>query len=107
MWTEMSSEATRSDEINRHSRRFYAFIVQHLADTLAQGIANGSVRKDTDIAALTALMNAVFEGLMVRRAVVSEFDPRPAIRTFMAMVRSRVAPPSVLPVPSKRKGARK
>ncbi len=108
LWTEISSEATRSDAINQHSRRFYAFIQKHLADTLAQGIANGSVRKGIDTASFTALMNAVFEGLMVRRAIMSEFDPRPAIRLFMATVRSRVAPTVIpAPVPSKRKGARK
>ncbi|MBL8833284.1 MAG: TetR/AcrR family transcriptional regulator [Rhodospirillales bacterium] len=105
MWTEISAEATRSDAVNRNSRRVYAFIEKSLAEVLAQGIANGTVRKGVDMPSLAGLMNAVFEGMMVRRAVAPDFDPRPAIRLFMAQLRAALAPS--VSTPKKARGARK
>lgn len=102
MWTEIFAEATRSDAVNRHARRFYVFIEKQLADVLAQGMANGTIRKDADVASVVPLLNAVFEGLVVRRAVISDFDPRPAIRMHMALLRRELSP-----VPKKSRGARK
>jgi TetR/AcrR family transcriptional regulator, repressor for uid operon len=106
MWTEISAEATRSDAVNRNSRRVYAFIEKSLGEVLAHGVAAGSVRKGVDTASYAALMNAVFEGLMVRRAVASDFDPRPTIRQFMSLVRAGLAP-AVSQTPKKTRGARK
>lgn len=105
MWTEISSEATRSDGVNRNSRRIYAFIEERLGEILAQGVANGTVRRGIDSRKYAALMNGVFEGMMLRRAVAADFDPRPHVGLFMSMVRAELAPKE--PTPKKTRGARK
>jgi AcrR family transcriptional regulator len=92
MWTEISSEATRSDAINRNSRRIYAFIQQSLTEVLVQGIANGTLRKGLDSVRVSMLTNAVFEGLMLRRAIAADFDPRPSISLYFAFLRAELAP---------------
>lgn len=105
MWTEISSEATRSDAVNRNSRRIYAFIQQSLTDVLVQGVANGTLRKGLDNVRISMLTNAVFEGLMLRRAIAADFDPRPAIGLYFAFVRAQLAPS--VSTPKKTRGARK
>ena len=91
-WTETSAEATRSDAINRLNRHVYQFITGSVADILKLGIANGSVRKGGDAKACAVTMQAFFDGLVQRRAVEAAFDPRPAIRFFMAQLRTGLAP---------------
>ncbi|MBI1245079.1 MAG: TetR family transcriptional regulator [Alphaproteobacteria bacterium] len=92
MWTEISAEAARNEAVNRINRHIYDFIIKSVADVLAQGIANGSVRKGIDTHRQATLLQAFFDGVMLRRAVMPEFDPRPAIRTMMAQVRGSLGP---------------
>jgi hypothetical protein len=105
MWTEISSEATRSDAINRNSRRIYAFIQQSLTEVLVQGIANGTLRKGLDSVRVSMLTNAVFEGLMLRRAIAADFDPRPSISLYFAFLRAELEP--ALSTRKNTRGARK
>ncbi|MBI3506025.1 MAG: TetR/AcrR family transcriptional regulator [Proteobacteria bacterium] len=101
MWTEISAEATRSEAVNRNSRHIYDFIGARLSEVLAQGVANGTLRKGIDVARLATLSNAVFEGLMLRRAVMADFDPRPTIKLYIAQLRADIA------IPQTAKGGRK
>ncbi|MBL8808153.1 MAG: TetR/AcrR family transcriptional regulator [Rhodospirillales bacterium] len=105
IWTETSAEAMRSDAINRLNRHVYDFITKSVADVLAQGIANGTVRKGADAKACATVMQAFFDGIVQRRAVEPEFDPRRAIRSFMALIRASLAPAATPRRP--KNGARK
>jgi hypothetical protein len=68
-------------------------------------VVDGTLRKGLDSVRVSMLTNAVFEGLMLRRAIAADFDPRPSISLYFAFLRAELAP--ALSTRKNTRGARK
>jgi AcrR family transcriptional regulator len=87
-WTETTAESTRNATVAGLCLRVHEFIRARLRETVAEGVAEGSLRADCDPERVAIFLTAMFDGLVVHIQRIPGYDPRPDIANTMRLLRA-------------------
>jgi len=74
MWSEITAEAARNPSVRQHLQTHYRFVENMLADLITKARDAGDIRPDARPEDAAVFIMSGFEGLMVRRSVMPDFD---------------------------------
>jgi len=86
MWSEITAEAARNPSVREHLAAHYAYVEKLLANLIRNAVKAGDIRPDVlpEQAAVNILCG--YEGLMVRRSVLEDFDFEQASTQLLSFI---------------------
>jgi AcrR family transcriptional regulator len=86
MWTEITAEAARNPAVRAPFEEHYRFVEGMFAELVERAKEAGDIRPEVRARDVALFVMSGFEGLMVRRALVPDFDFDAAIGKLLAFI---------------------
>lgn len=86
MWTEITAEAARNPAVRAPFAEHYQFVEGLIAGLVEKAKKAGDIRPETRAKDVATFVMSGFEGLMVRRALVPEFDFDKGVGKYLAFI---------------------
>jgi TetR/AcrR family transcriptional repressor of uid operon len=90
MWTEITAEAARNPAVREPFAEHYQFVEGLIAGLVEKAKKAGDIRPETKAKDVAMFVMSGFEGLMVRRALVPEFDFDRGVDKILAFIADAV-----------------
>lgn len=86
MWTEITAEAARNPAVREPFAEHYHFVEGLIAGLVEKAKKTGDIRSETKSRDIAMFVMSGFEGLMVRRALVPDFDFRGGLDRLLGFI---------------------
>jgi TetR/AcrR family transcriptional regulator, repressor for uid operon len=90
MWTEITAEAARNPAVRAPFAEHYQYVEGLIAGLVEKAKKAGDIRPDTKAKDVATFVMSGFEGLMVRRALVPEYDFDKGVGKLLAFIADAV-----------------
>jgi len=86
MWSEITAEAARNPSVREHLAAHYAYVEKLLANLIRNAVTAGDIRPDVVPEQAAVNIMCGYEGLMVRRSVLENFDFEKASTQLLSFI---------------------
>lgn len=86
MWSEITAEAARNPSVREHLAAHYAYVEKLLANLIRNAVKAGDIRPDVIPEQAAVNIMSGYEGLMVRRSVLENFDFEQASTQLLSFI---------------------
>jgi TetR/AcrR family transcriptional repressor of uid operon len=94
LWVEIMSEATRNPQIGALRKKVDAFIESKMRFAMDVARDRGQTHPEADLERAVQFLITFADGLMLRRARDTRFDPGPHVALMFTILRSMLLPPA-------------
>jgi AcrR family transcriptional regulator len=92
---EVNAEALRNPAIGKTVQEADAFVIEHFKNMIEDARAKGRIRPAIDSQILAQILNIIGDGVMLRRALDSEFDVKRCMDAVLLLLSSAFQPVEV------------
>ncbi len=86
MWSEITAEAARNPSVREHLAAHYAYVEKLLSDLIRKAVKSGDIRPDVKPEQAAVNIMCGYEGLMVRRSVLADFNFEQASSQLLSFI---------------------